>query len=427
MRMTREGGARTGAGRRGWGLGTEVLALVLVAGCSGDEEATRAPGGGVSQVHAAEGGGFEDGNRESEQNEAPRARATVREASNGRPPRAAREDLSLEELERMLDAIPRELAPVLDPELAEEGDPEGFPHARSIGGAPVEIVREREKIDGSPALVRIVTVLRGEREETGRPQLHGPEWFVSPSGAVRGSIWWRNDVRHGPVKRWREDGTLQLEGGFYEGQRDGLRREYDETGRRLRESRYVDGRREGTFRQWYPSGTLREEASYRADRYHGRRRVWNEAGVLVQDETYRRGVRHGLWSDFDPETGTPRTWGSFDDGERSGLWREGTPEGRIVGERNYRSGRLDGEVRRWTPGGTLVEVTRFDGGEKTGPSRAWYEDGTPRSEGRYEDGAREGRWLYWRENGGLNDAWSGEYSGDRRVAPLSADDPARGR
>ena len=342
-------------------------------------------------------------------------------------PRPAREDLSFEELEALLDEVPVDLEPALDPKLAEEGDPAGFPHARSIGGQPVEILREREEVDEALAVVRIATVLREERELDDRPRLHGPEWFLYPGGAVRGTIWWRNDVRHGPVKRWRDDGTLQLEGRFHEGQRDGLRREYGETGLLLRESRYIDGRREGPFRAWHPSGVLREEASYRADRYHGRRRVWNDEGVLVQDETYRSGARHGLWSDFDPLTGTPHTWGSFEDGERSGLWREGTPDGRIVSARNYRAGRLDGEAKRWATDGTLIEVVHYDEGEKTGPARTWYADGTPRSEGRYEDGAREGRWLYWRGDGELNEAWSGVYSGDRRVAPLAEADPARGR
>ena len=300
------------------------------AGCAGDEAQARGgAGGGVS---SRSGDGSRDGAEEGSAalREAPGGRLE-RDESDGQEvfpatpqptPRAAREDQSLEELEALLDEVPSDLEPVRDPKLAQEGDPDGFPHASTIGGQPVEILREREEIDEALALVRIATILREERDQDARPRLHGPEWFVYPSGALRGTIWWRYDVRHGPVKRWREDGTLQLEGRFHEGQRDGLRREYGETGRLLRESRYVDGRREGIFRAWHAIGELREEASYRADRYHGRRRVWNEDGVLVQDETYRRGVRHGLWSDFDPETGTPHTWGSFEDGERSGLWRD---------------------------------------------------------------------------------------------------------
>ena len=91
---------------------------------------------------------------------------------------------------------------------------------------------------------------------------------------------------------------------------------------------------------------------------------------------------------------------------------------------NHAAGELHGLTRIWAVDGTLIEEAVYLEGRKTGPARTWYSSGSAQSEGRFEGGARHGRWIYWRKDGALNEAWSGLYEDDVRVAPLDASDPA---
>ena len=98
-------------------------------------------------------------------------------------------------------------------------------------------------------------------------------------------------------------------------------------------------------------------------------------------------------------------------------WEEATEAGTVIASRQTplancmeRSG--SGRGRDPDRGSGLPE------GRKTGPARTWYSSGSAQSEGRFDGGARRGRWIY-RERTALNEAWSGLYEDDVRVAPLS--------
>ncbi len=341
--------------------------------------------------------------------------------------------LDLAALEAALVAIPKELTPTLDPSLTQPGDPKDFPAGSHIGGIPVRIIRERHP--STNVLLRIATVRAtpadtqsadlegaGDRQAAApRPILHGPEWLYHDSGALRSTLWWNQDVKHGPIKQWRPVGTCIFEGRFKNGQRDGLRREYSKAGKLLEVQVYADGNPHGPYRAWYAKGDKKEEAYFVRGRYEGPRKAWGRGGLLVVSENYKDGLRDGRWSDFDPESGTPRSWGTFAAGKRVGIWQTGSPAGVLLESQEYKDGVMHGEARVWAPNGELIERSHYDSGRQTGPSSTWYGTGLPQSEGELVDGARTGPWVYWREDGSVNDTWSGIYENDLRIQPLEKD------
>lgn len=340
--------------------------------------------------------------------------------------------LDLTELEASLVAIPPELEPSLDPSLIQPGDPSDFPAASHIGGIPVRILRERHSSTG--VLLRIATVRAtsvdtdssevkapGDQDDFGveaRPILHGPEWLYHDSGALRSTMWWNQDAKHGPIKQWRPVGTCIFEGRFSNGQRDGLRREYSKAGKLLQLQVYAEGNPHGPYRSWFAKGLEKEKAYFVRGRFEGPRRVWGREGLLVLSENYSGGLRDGSWSDFDPAAGTPRTWGTFAKGKRVGVWQTGSPSGALLESREYDDGMMHGEAKLWAPTGELIERSEYDRGRQTGRSQTWYVSGTRQSDGELVDGARTGAWVYWRQDGSVNDTWSGIYENDLRVGPL---------
>lgn len=383
-------------------LAAAVLALVAL-GCGGDRAEVGAP----------------DEPAPSAASEAADPKRAVSEASPEQPPEPRR---SRDALEASLDEAPPDLALELDPALIQDGDPSGFPGAVTIGGQAVRILREYHPDTGG--LLRIYTALADREGDSGRAILHGPEWSYFETGAQSALSWWKEDVLHGPVKQWRPVGTLKFERRYVDGERDGLSRAYSKAGRLVAEEIFDEGQRDGPLREWFASGERKEEAEYVRGKRQGERKLFTRSGRLMRSEMYVDGELHGRWIDFHGDTGVSKSYGSFEMGQRVGVWEEATEAGTVIASRQYAAGELHGTTRIWAADGTLIEEAVYAEGRKTGPARTWYSSGSAQSEGRFDGGARRGRWIYWRKDGALNEAWSGLYEDDVRVAPLDASDPA---
>ena len=173
-----------------------------------------------------------------------------------------------------------------------------------------------------------------------------------------------------------------------------------------------------------PPGSGRRRRSTSAGKRQGERKLFTRSGRLMRSEMYVDGELHGRWIDFHGDTGVSKSYGSFEMGQRVGVWEEATEAAQVIASRQYAAGELHGTTRIWAADGTLIEEAVYAEGRKTGPARTWYSSGSAQSEGRFDGGARRGRWIYWRKDGALNEAWSGLYEDDVRVAPLDASDPA---
>lgn len=398
-------GDAPGPRRRAVGL---LLALALAAGCGGNEGSEGAVGRGTGGESGRTDAGSEASGGGSDPKAAEAGSPGVVQAGDPLPAPIA-------DLVEALGAVPAELAVVSGAAAREASDPPDWPAPVSVGGEPVRVIREFHPTTG--VLLRLAAA-RPAVAEGSPPVLHGPEWRFHESGMTRSIQWWRDDVPHGPLKQWRPVGVLAREGVFSNGQRDGLWRAYSKNGQLVEQSVFRAGQPEGERRAWFASGSEKELERFRDGELEGERKVWGRDGLLVLQEHYSGGVLDGRWSDFHQGSGSPRQWGEYREGLRTGTWTRASAGGVTLSTAEYRDGALHGLLRKWSDEGTLIEETTYADGEKTGPSLTWYADGTPQSAGELENGRRIGRWTYWKSDGALNERWSGVFEDDQRVAPL---------
>lgn len=77
----------------------------------------------------------------------------------------------------------------------------------------------------------------------------------------------KNGTRHGPIREYRDDGTLWREGEF------------------------VNNRRQGTFTTYWPNGARKAEEPYVDGKIDGVVRHYDASGALVAEETWVKGRR----------------------------------------------------------------------------------------------------------------------------------------
>jgi antitoxin component YwqK of YwqJK toxin-antitoxin module len=112
--------------------------------------------------------------------------------------------------------------------------------------------------------------------------------------------------RHGPARRWYDDGTLWIEEAFVDGVRSGPFLEHHRNGRKAREGRYEQGLKVGTWT------------------------IWSERGVVEERSTFTRGVSDGPFEAFYP-SGARRLTGRHCLGAQCGTWTTYAEDGKVVG------------------------------------------------------------------------------------------------
>lgn len=116
------------------------------------------------------------------------------------------------------------------------------------------------------------------------------------SSAARGSI----PPKQGPSIWFHKNGAVRSQGSYADNQRTGHWWEFREDGTLDHEDDYVNGERDGIYVTYYPDGKTRmSEAHFRAGKLDGISRVWNqdgklevwtrnENGTLVERRVFRR-------------------------------------------------------------------------------------------------------------------------------------------
>jgi antitoxin component YwqK of YwqJK toxin-antitoxin module len=100
---------------------------------------------------------------------------------------------------------------------------------------------------------------------------------------------WMGYKLDGLYRRWHENGQLESEANYKDGNLDGLYREFHENGKIKEEENYKDGNLDGLCRSWYCDGQLGEEANYKTGKLEGLYRRWTQTGKLDADVDYKDG------------------------------------------------------------------------------------------------------------------------------------------
>ena len=93
--------------------------------------------------------------------------------------------------------------------------------------------------------------------------------------------------KDGYVKKYYENGQLEVEGNRKDGKREGLWKWYYENGQLAIEGNWKDGSREGLWKWYYGNGQLELEGNYGTDGWNGLWKWYYEDGQLARQERWR--------------------------------------------------------------------------------------------------------------------------------------------
>jgi antitoxin component YwqK of YwqJK toxin-antitoxin module len=206
-------------------------------------------------------------------------------------------------------------------------------------------------------------------------------------------------------------GHVRFVGGYVQGKKEGVHREYDKDGnvigggifsrgQLLAEGITDDlGRRQKHWKFYYQTGELKEEGGYLDGRKHGNWKFYFLDGRVEQEGRYSRGKFAGTWTWYH-EDGSLWRSEEYVDGFRDGPFEERDFQGRVIAQGKYVEGFKDGKWY-YLVGNTRIEGSYFDG-ERNGDWEYYYTDvDQVRFKGEYQAGMPIGRHEWYYDNGKL--------------------------
>ena len=89
---------------------------------------------------------------------------------------------------------------------------------------------------------------------------------------------------NGIIKEYNsKTGTIEFEGEYLNGERNGKGKEFDQYGNLIFEGEYLNGERNGIGKEFYPNGALLSEAEYFHGQKNGKGIEYNEYNSLIFD------------------------------------------------------------------------------------------------------------------------------------------------
>ena len=95
-----------------------------------------------------------------------------------------------------------------------------------------------------------------------------------------------------------------------------------------------NGLEDGITEIYFENGKIQEQRSYLEGQKHGIWFTYNEAGTKLSEAYYRHNKKDGIWRIWD-ETGKLRYEMYYSNGEKTGIWRIWDETGKLTSERNY--------------------------------------------------------------------------------------------
>ncbi|MCB0476616.1 MAG: hypothetical protein KDC84_00530, partial [Crocinitomicaceae bacterium] len=237
-------------------------------------------------------------------------------------------------------------------------------------------------------------------------------------------------------KEYHPNGKIRLEGGYTEGLKQGVFREFDITGDSVINSYTYerdtliaegivmkDGEYQGDWKYFYKSGELQAKGNYQNSIKEGKWIYYYEDGKKEQEGKYKNDLPTGVWMWYYPN-GQIKKQEYFRKGKSEGEYVEFDQDGNEIVRGEFLNGKEEGE---WTyqyndhyqkgsysdgdRDGKWVEVylrtgrKRFEGeytyGTPKGRHKAYYPSGKLKYIGKYKGGSRHGTWRYYREDGSI--------------------------
>jgi uncharacterized protein len=221
---------------------------------------------------------------------------------------------------------------------------------------------------------------------------------------------YEGDVKRGNTINYYKDGKVKQTIPFVDGREEGAGFEYSPDSTIISVTTYKmgfiqkdrkinrrddNGLKQGPWIEFYPNGIVKTEVTYRDDQMNGYLKEYSPTGSLLNTTKFNMGaivmnapelakldVKTGYYDD-----GHVKFTATYKDGVAEGIYREFSPEGKVVNSKIYVEGVLTGEG--------IIDTT----GKMQGPWKEYHPNGQLKSKGEYVNGKRIGDWEFYHPNG----------------------------
>lgn len=233
---------------------------------------------------------------------------------------------------------------------------------------------------------------------------------IDPStGKLKSIGGYRNGQKEGVHREYDNDGRVVgskvykegiiLAEGIYDeqGRKQDLWKYYYETNEMKETGRYKDGKRTGTWRYFFTNGDIEQIGDFRNDLATGIWRWFYPNNQLRLEEEYEDGLEEGISTEYS-DSGTVIATGSYQEGVKEGMWEYTL--GNVIERGKY----VDGERQGlWKQTYRDTRKTAWEGEYLNGLPHGihkWYNaSGTIKKRGNYSIGLRDGIWEYFDDDG----------------------------
>lgn len=233
-------------------------------------------------------------------------------------------------------------------------------------------------------------------------------------GTLRGEIEYKDD--HGRYVEYYHSGKVLAEGPKAGARNVGLWRYYaEEDGSLQSEGEYVNGKKNGQWKIYYPSGKVSASGSYVNDEMTGPWTYYYEDGAVSSSGEYVGGKRNGYWSTLNID-GSKSSEITYHEG--SGEFREYYSNGNLKSKGPMVDGKKHGKWLFYFDDGKLEGECQFTEGK--GTYYGYYKNGSLQTKGVIENDLRVGTWELYEEDGKLSGYYKPVYDDKALISSINS-------
>lgn len=233
-----------------------------------------------------------------------------------------------------------------------------------------------------------------------------------PNGKVKSEGYYRKGKPNGIVKNYNSKGGIDKMEKFDNGKKDEeaeeivmlqLHKEYHPNGKIRLEGGYTDGMKQGVFREFDMTGdTVINSYMYEKDtmiaqgivlkngEYEGPWEFYYKTGEIKSKGTYENSIRQGKWVYY-YKSGKKEQTGKYKNDKPTGMWIWYYPNSAVKKQEYFRKGKPEGEYVEYDIDGNEIVKGEFFNGKEEGLWVYQYNDHF--SKGEYSEGDKNGKWV----------------------------------
>lgn len=208
----------------------------------------------------------------------------------------------------------------------------------------------------------------------------------------------QQDIMHGKMISYYENGKIISEGEYRMNQPFGLWKYYFENGdvKMVGELESIDT---GYWKYYFESGNIKQEGGIIKNKQYGDWLYYFENGNTKSKGFYNDGIKEGDWEYF-YEEGLIKAKASYTDGK--GKYKEFYESGKLKMEGETVDNQSEGMWVYYYPNGAIKSKGYELHGVKNGHWEYYYENGIKSSEGNYVNGKQQDDWKYYYDDGNIS-------------------------